>query len=91
MSIKLFFQAIIKFLLGFIIMGALIFVSAGTLEFWNGWLLMGLLFIPMFIAGIVLMIKEKIKCKRKRKRAKRSNNSKCINVYFRVYCSRIKL
>ena len=58
MNKKLFFQAIIKFALGTIILGALIFIPAGSLEFKNGWLFMGLLFIPMFIAGIVLMLKN---------------------------------
>ena len=58
MSVKLFFSAIIKFLLGVVLVGALIFLPAGTLNYFNGWLLMGLLFIPMFFAGIVMMIKD---------------------------------
>ena len=58
MSIKLFIQAIIKFLMGIILVGALIFVPAGTFDYWNGWLFMGLLFVPMFIAGIILMFKN---------------------------------
>ena len=58
MSVKLFFQAIIKFLSGLIIVGLLLFVPAGSFEFWNAWLFIGILFIPMFIAGIVLMIKK---------------------------------
>ena len=58
MNIELFFQAIMKFFLGLIIVGLLLFVPAGTLNYWNGWLFIGLLFIPMFIAGIVLMIKN---------------------------------
>ncbi len=58
MDKKLFSQAIVKFLLGFIMVGALIFIPAGTFKYWNGWLFMGILFIPMFFAGIVLMIKN---------------------------------
>lgn len=58
MDIKLFFQAIIKFLFGLLIVGLLLFVPAGTLNYWNGWLFIGLLFAPMFIAGIILMIKN---------------------------------
>ena len=58
MTVKLFFQAISKFLLGVILVGLLIFLPAGTLEFLNGWLLMGILFLPMFFAGIVMMIKN---------------------------------
>lgn len=58
MDRRLFIQAISKVLGGVVLLGLLLFGSAGTLEYWNGWLLMGLLFIPMFIAGIVLMIKN---------------------------------
>ena len=58
MNIKLFLQAIIKFLLGVLIIGILLFIPAGTIEYWNAWLLMGLLFIPMFIVGIIMMIKN---------------------------------
>jgi protein-S-isoprenylcysteine O-methyltransferase Ste14 len=58
MNFKLFFQAIGKFLLGVILVGFLIFLPAGSFSYFNGWLLMAILFIPMFIAGIVLMIKN---------------------------------
>ena len=55
---KLFFQGITKFLLGIIILGLLIFLPAWSLHYWQGWLLMGILFIPMFIAGLVMMAKN---------------------------------
>lgn len=58
MSIKLFIQAITKFLLGVVLVGLLIFLPAGTFNYFGGWLLMGILFIPMFAAGIVMMIKN---------------------------------
>ena len=58
MTTKLFIQAIIKFLLGVVLVGVLIFLPAGTLSYFNGWLLMGILFVPMFIAGIVMMFKN---------------------------------
>jgi protein-S-isoprenylcysteine O-methyltransferase Ste14 len=58
MNIKLFFEAIIKFLLGVIFVGLLLFLPANSIKYWNGWLFMALLFIPMFIAGIVMMIKS---------------------------------
>ena len=58
MNIKLFFEAIFKFVLGVILVGLLIFIPAGTINYFNGWLFMGLLFIPMFIAGIIMMIKS---------------------------------
>ena len=54
----LFLQAIGKFLLGVVLVGLLLFLPAGTLAFFNGWLLMGILFIPMFLAGIVMLIKN---------------------------------
>ena len=56
MNIKLFTEAILKFSLGVILLGVFIFLPAGTLEYVGGWLLMGILFIPMFCAGIVMMI-----------------------------------
>lgn len=55
MTTKLFIQAISKFLLGVILVGALIFWPAGTFAYFNGWLFMGILFVPMFLAGIVMM------------------------------------
>lgn len=58
MTVKLFIQAITKFLAGVILVGVLIFLPAGTFLFFNGWLLMGILFVPMFFAGIVMMIKN---------------------------------
>ena len=54
MTTKLFFQAIIKFSLGLVLVGLLVFLPAGTLSFFNGWLFMGILFVPMFIAGIIM-------------------------------------
>ena len=58
MTIGLFFSGILKFLLGVVLVGVLIFLPAGTISFWNGWLLMGILFIPMFLAGIFMMVKN---------------------------------
>ena len=58
MTTKLFIQAIVKFVLGIILVGLLVFLPTGTLNFTNGWIFMGILFIPMFIAGIVMMFKN---------------------------------
>ena len=58
MDIKLFFKAMTKYFLGIILVSALLFIPAGTFNYWNAWLFMGILFIPMFIAGIILMIKN---------------------------------
>ena len=55
---KLFGEALAKFFCGFLLVGALIFWPAGTLAFGKGWLLMGLLFGPMFAAGLVMLKKS---------------------------------
>ena len=54
----LFLQATGKFLLGVVVIGLLLFLPAGSLQFWQGWLLMGILFVPMFFAGLVMMAKN---------------------------------
>jgi len=56
---KIFCQAIIKFLMGVLIIGVLLFLPAGTFEHWQAWLLIAILFIPMFFAGIVMMLKNR--------------------------------
>lgn len=58
MNKKLFISAITKFLFGVLLVGLFIFLPAFTLKFVNGWIFMGVLFIPMFIAGIVMMVKN---------------------------------
>lgn len=58
MTVKLFFGAILKYILGVALVGILIFLPAGTFAFFSGWLLMGILFVPMFFAGIVMMCKN---------------------------------
>lgn len=58
MTKELFFQAVLKFVLGVIVIGILIFLPAGTFHYWNAWMLMGILFIPMLFAGIVMMFKN---------------------------------
>lgn len=58
MVAKLFFQALIKYLLGVVIVGALIFLPAGTFSFFNGWLFMAILFLPILIAGVVMFFKN---------------------------------
>ena len=58
MTKELYSQAILKFLSGIVLLGVLIFLPAGTFYYWNAWLLMGILFIPMFFVGIVMMFKN---------------------------------
>ena len=58
MNIKLFFNALIKYLFGLFIVSLLLFIPAGSFNYYNGWLFIGILFIPMFIVGIIMMIKD---------------------------------
>ncbi|MBR4655310.1 MAG: isoprenylcysteine carboxylmethyltransferase family protein [Oscillospiraceae bacterium] len=58
MTKKLFFQAITKFVFGLIVTALLLFLPAGTIRYRNGWLLIGILFVPMFFAGIVMMLRS---------------------------------
>ena len=58
MNAKLFQQAIVKYLGGLLLVGLLLFLPAGTFAWWQGWLLIGILFVPMFIAGLVMMQKS---------------------------------
>lgn len=51
-------KALTKYLLGVIVLGLLLFLPAGSLHYWQGWLLMGILFVPMAVAGIVMMAKN---------------------------------
>lgn len=58
MTLKLFFQALVKFISGVILVGLLVFLPAGTLNYFNGILFSLVLFVPIFIAGIVMMLKN---------------------------------
>ena len=73
---KLLFNAVFKFILGVLLVGLLIFIPAGTLDYYNGWLFVLLMFIPMLILGVVLFIaspqllRERIDGKEKEKTQK---------------------
>ena len=54
---KLLLNALIKFTVGLLLVGALLFIPAGGFGYTNGWLFVGLLFVPMLILGTVLLIK----------------------------------
>ena len=58
MDKDLLIQSITKFFLGIIVLGVLLFLPAGSFHYWQGWLLMGILFIPMLIAGLIMMAKN---------------------------------
>ena len=65
MDTKLFMQGIGKFVSGIVLIGLLLFLPAGTFAYWQAWLLIGILFIPMFVAGLI-MIKKSPELLRKR-------------------------
>ena len=73
MDKKLLFQALGKISLGIVILGALVFIPAGSLKYWQGWLLMGILFVPMFVAGLIMMVRNP-ELLRKRLSAKEEEN-----------------
>ena len=56
---KLITKGIAFLLTGLVVMGALFFLSAGTFGYWNGWLMLGILFIPMLLMGLVLLVKDR--------------------------------
>ena len=58
MTIKLFFQALTKFLAGLVLVGVLLFIPAGTLAYWQAWLFIALLVVPMFVVGLILMFRQ---------------------------------
>lgn len=55
---NLLLRASSKFLLGVVLVGFLLFLPAWSVHYWQGWLLMGVLFVPMFCAGVVLFLKN---------------------------------
>ncbi len=55
MDKRLFIQAMTKFLGGVVLVGLLLFLSAGSLRYWQAWQLIGILFVPMLLAGLVMM------------------------------------
>ena len=57
MDVKLMREAFVKYILGLVLVFVLLFFPAGTIRYWNGWLFIGLLFLPMFFLGVALFIK----------------------------------
>ena len=58
MTKKLLIQALVKYFSGLILVMILLFLPAGTIQYWNAWIFIALLFIPMLLAGIILMFKN---------------------------------
>ena len=78
MTKKLFFQAMAKFLLGLLLVGALLFLPAGTLRYWQAWLLIGPLFAPMFCAGLVMMVKNPALLQKRLNAKEEQNEQKAV-------------
>ncbi len=86
MKTKLLLQAISKFTMGLIVVGALLFLPAGTFTYWNGWLFIGLLFVPMFVLGAVLLWKvPKLLEKRLQSKEKESAQKSVIGLSLLVF------
>lgn len=58
MHLKLLISALGKYLTGLLVVGALVMLPAGSLEYWQGWLFMAVLFIPIFIVGVVMLVRS---------------------------------
>ncbi len=78
MDAKLFSQALMKFLFGLIIICLLLFIPAGTLNYFNAWLFIALLFIPMLVAGIIMLIKSPELLKRRLNAKEEENDQKIV-------------
>lgn len=78
MDMKLFSQALTKYIFGLLIISLLLFISAGTLMYFNAWLFIALLFIPMLIAGILMFIKSPELLKRRLNAKERESEQKIV-------------
>jgi len=78
MTGRLFIQAIAKFFLGLVLIGLLLFLPAGSLRYWNAWLFLGFLFVPMFIAGIVMIFKNPALLKKRLNAKEKENEQKVV-------------
>ena len=58
MNKSLLIQSLLKFTSGIVLVGLMLFLPAGSFAYWQGWLLMGILFVPMFVAGAVMLVKS---------------------------------
>ncbi len=90
MDAKLFSQALTKFLIGVVIFGLLIFLPAGSFHYWQGWLMMGILFGPMFLAGIILMVKNPDLLRKRLNAKEEEREQKSVVAYIPLVAKRIR-
>jgi protein-S-isoprenylcysteine O-methyltransferase Ste14 len=57
MDTKLLLDAVKKMIAGVVLIALMLFLPAGTIRYWNGWLFCAVLFIPVMIMGVVLFLK----------------------------------
>ena len=75
---KLLISAITKFLAGLVLMGLILFLPAGTFDYFNGWLFLGLLFVPMVLLGVVLFIKAPALLEKRLQSKEKENTQKGV-------------
>lgn len=81
MDKRMLIQAISRYLLGLLLFSAFLFIPAGTINYWNGWLLMGILFIPMFITGVILMTKNPDLLRKRLKTKEKESQQKSVLLF----------
>ena len=82
----LIIRAIMMFLFSILLVGVLVFLPAGTMKFWNGWLFMAALFIPMFFVLIYLMLKDPELLARRLKTKEKEKTQKVYLVLSIIVC-----
>lgn len=76
---KLIISALTKYIAGLLMVGLMLFLPAGTLNYFNGWLFIALLFVPMLLLGVVLLVKSpELLEKRLRSKESESDQKKVI-------------
>ncbi|SUN79818.1 Mn2+-dependent serine/threonine protein kinase [Streptococcus milleri] len=97
MKTHLISQAILKYLSSLMFLILLIFIPAGSLDFWKGWLLVGLVFLPMLLIGILLflykpdLLRKRTGNERERKGTKADHFFKCFTLSCYLYLSWFRL
>jgi protein-S-isoprenylcysteine O-methyltransferase Ste14 len=81
MTLRLLVEALVKYLAGVVMVAAMIFLPAGSLSYWQGWLLMGVLFVPIFVVGVVMMFRSpELLAKRLRAKESDSKQSRVVRL-----------
>lgn len=76
--VKLLAYALFTFVAGFLLIAAMLFIPAMTMQYWNGWLFLGLLFIPMLLLGTVLFVKSPDLLKKRLENKEKEDEQKMV-------------